>query len=115
MIKVAGNRLLTAAALMAMALHAGVAAPQEGALDGQQPWAEVQAQIEALQQVAAEHGVEISDIQIRRNLEGSVTQDQPAFGCTVSQYRRIAEIPGEVRVEATAPSCIEAWKLLEEV
>ncbi len=112
-VKKVGNWLLMAAALMALTLHADAAETQDRVLD-EQPWAELQGQSKALQQMAADQGVEVSDVRIQRNLEGSVTQDQPAFGCTVSQYRRIAGIPGEVRVDATAQTCIDAWQLLEE-
>ncbi len=115
MVKILGNVLLAVAALVAMTLHADAAEPRDRVLDGKQPSAELQRQIEALRQQAAEQGVEISDIQIRLNSEASVAEDRPAFGCTVSRYQSIDEMPGEVHIKATAPTCLDALRLLEEV
>ena len=107
-----GLQGLAAVVIMALALDAAADEVHDRLPLAEQQRVELQDQLDVLVQEAAEHGVEISDIRIQLNTKGSAAA-QPVFGCTVSRYQPVAGVPGEVRLEARAPTCLEALALLD--
>lgn len=108
--------VFTLAVVFAVLMSSHAAADEASARDvpSEQHWTDLADQLALLQQMAAEYGIEISDLRIHKKIGYGASQGQPSFGCTVSSYA-FSEDGLEVQLQATAPSCQEALALLGEV
>ncbi|MGY6553989.1 MAG: hypothetical protein ACXIUM_05660 [Wenzhouxiangella sp.] len=71
------------------------------------------AQLEALQDHLDQFGMQLSDLRIQINAGKAAGPGQQEDGCTVTRSPFKDEGLKSVRLEASAPTCTEAWSLLE--